>query len=298
MHQPTPSFVWPPTPLPPEPNGPPGLPVGAAGVGVGAAPSETPWRRWLRSFERVWLDPVAEPFALRAASVGWRRDEPEAYCDRCGHDVAEHEATEYGCAACRATRPPWDRFVRLGAYEPPLSLWVQEVKFTRFHALARSLGRELGRALLEAGADDGTPLVITPVPISFRRRLARGIDHAHAVAMGVGREIGAPVRPLLRRSHGPSQRAVASSARGANVRGVFRSRRGRPGAVIAGRRVVLVDDVSTSGATARACSRALLGAGVGEVWVASGSVTREAGRSGGAPERAGGGGGVVVENWA
>ena len=271
-------FVWPPLPLPEE-----GV-AGGEGVRVAVHKRATRGRRWwdaLVDFERVWLDPVAEPFARRAEAVGWKADGFEVYCDRCGHDVAAFEASEFGCARCRDMRPSWERFVRLGAYEPPLSLWVQEVKFTRHHALACALGRVLGKRLIASGAREWGDVVVTPVPTTLRRRLSRGIDHAGMLAWSAAREIGAPSRRLLRRGHRASQRSVAPSARAANVRGAIRLAARAP---VEGRRVVLVDDVSTSGATLRACARVLRAGGAAGVWVACVAVTREAGRGDGGGE--------------
>lgn len=271
-------FVWPPSPLPEE-GASPRTPddVGRASD-AGVVARRGPWRDALIAFERAWLDPVAEPFPRRAESIGWRPDGFEAYCDRCGHEVAAHEVSEFGCAACRGTRPAWDRFVRLGAYEPPLSLWIQETKFTRHHALALAMGRVLGRRVRAAGVVELGEVSVVPVPTTLRRRLVRGIDHAGMLAQGVASEIGAPVRRLLRRAHRPSQREVAPSERAANVRGAFRlARRAR----VEGRSVILVDDVSTSGATIRGCARVLRAGGATAVWVASVAVTREAGRRGG-----------------
>jgi ComF family protein len=260
-------FVWPPRSLPDHDDI---TPISAAVEPSGAV------GRWTQ-FERTWLSPVAEPLARRVADGLWAPDAPEAYCDVCGSDVGPHEASEFGCAACRDRRLPWSRFVRLGRYAPPLELWVQEVKFGAFHALGRDFGRLLGRALRDAGAlgSLGDAPVVVPLPTSFRRRMVRRIDHAGVIAQGVAQELSATCVRALRRGHRPSQRAVAPSDRAANVRGAFRAR-GKGDS----RGVVLVDDVTTSGATLRAASRELCRAGWGEVWVACVAVTP-------APERPG-----------
>ncbi|MEO1129035.1 MAG: phosphoribosyltransferase family protein [Planctomycetota bacterium] len=262
-------FVWPPRSLPDGDDEP-----------RTREPNEAPAADdvWTR-FERTWLSPVAEPLSRRIADGLWAPDAPDAFCDICGSDVGPYEASEFGCAACCARRLPWSRFVRLGRYAPPLERWVQEVKFGAFHALGRDFGRLLGCALREAGVLEslGAAPVIVPLPTSVRRRMVRRIDHAGVIAQGVARELGASLVRALRRGHRPSQRAVAPSERAANVRGAFRAR-----GVGGGRSAVLVDDVTTSGATLRAAARELRRAGWGELWVACVAVTP-------APERPGAG---------
>ena len=110
----------------------------------------------------------------------------------------------------------------------------------------------------------GMPLV--PVPLHWRRRWRRGFNQAEMLARGVGRRHGLPVRPrrLVRVRATPPQQGDAD-ARRRNVRDAFAVRRTGNGSV--GRRLLLVDDVFTTGATANACAAALLTAGAGAVGV-------------------------------
>ncbi len=227
----------------------------------------------------LWLAPQAPRLAQRMADAGWSPDAPGAWCDRCAGTVGPHEENEFGCAACRGSRLPWARAVRLGEHRGALRDWVHEVKFTRFRALGTELGRALGGQLRRAGAPrEG--VIVCPAPTSWRRRVARGIDHSGAIAHGVARELGVPMERLLSRSHRPSQTELPASRRRRNVSGAFR-RRGRAG--LAGSTVILVDDVMTTGSTARAAARALMrwrgeGSRPGAVWLA---VLASAPRSGG-----------------
>lgn len=288
-------FVWPPRPAPAEGA----VAVASAAVeehrsdaeGAGRrAAGETPLSGVVRdgvwrSVERVWLGLAAPPWRVRAAEAGWEQDSAGAYCGRCGTTVGPHEGDEAGCVTCRGRRVPWDRFVRVGEYAGLLREAVVEVKFTRWRRLGDDLGRLLGDAVLKelrgAGVDLGR-VVIVPVPTTFRRRVWRGIDHSLVIARGVSRASGLPVERLLEREHRPSQLEVAPSRRGANVAG---SMRVRVGARVAGRVVVLVDDVRTTGATMAAATRAVRRGPIGPgeeglsgVWAAVIGVTPEPGR--------------------
>lgn len=269
-------FLWPPVRYQP-PGDPPdaaALHPTAAGVdgqvGVGGSvdfeevrPSGAPTSAW-DIIEDVWLDLVAPPLPRRMAEFGWSPDPPEAYCHRCGATVGPHEATAVGCTACEGRRFPWSRLVRLGEYRPPLSLFVQEVKFTGWRRLGRELGQLLAGAVgpaLEAAGRDPDGVLVVPVPTTFFRRMARGIDHTHVLAAAVARTLHAPLRQPLRRRHRPSQLDVLPSDRASNVSGTMRLSRPRQLARVveagAGGTILVVDDVTTTGATLRATCNAL-----------------------------------------
>jgi len=119
---------------------------------------------------------------------------------------------------------------------------------------------------------------VVPVPMHWTRRVARGTSAADEIATGIARALGLPRRPLLRRGRRtPRQNEVPADGRGANVRGAFR-RRGRP----AGRRLLLVDDVCTTGATLDECRRILVEAGAAAVYAAV--IARADGRHPDAPD--------------
>lgn len=209
----------------------------------------------LRAAEERWLAPTALPLARRMGVIGWEPDGFLAFCGRCGGSVGPHEESEFGCAACRDERLPWERFVRLGEFDGPLRQWVHEVKFTRWQRLGDDLGRLLGRRMLDSGLPAGKAVVV-PMPTTWLRRTTRGIDHAGVVAHGVAAAVGGRVERLLAREHRRAQRTLSPAERLRNVSGAFR-RAGGP--ISAGGVVVLVDDVRTSGATLRAAAGALKG---------------------------------------
>jgi ComF family protein len=106
--------------------------------------------------------------------------------------------------------------------------------------------------------------VLVPVPLHPRRLRARGFNQSELLARELARRAGRPLvcGALVRRADTPPQTGLPAARRRANLRDAFAVR--RRGAV-AGRTVVLVDDVLTTGSTARACARALRQAGVSEV---------------------------------
>lgn len=254
--------------------------------------------------EREWLDVRCPDLPHRLDELGWAPDASDAYCPRCGQSV-KRDADEDGCPSCTGTRRPWRRIVRLSAYEPPMTRLIHEVKFTRWRRLGRDLGILLGTRLKEAieraRADDpGFPsrIVVVPVPSTLRRRLARGIDHSAVIARAVARTVnGRMMTNLLRRKHRPSQLSVLPSERVANMAGAITPRRKR-GRDLSGRLVIVIDDVTTTGATLRGACRAVHAAhraaanGRVEVWAGVLAVTelerdrRDRGR-GGRAERSG-----------
>ena len=271
------AFSWPPAPVAEpgavradDPRGPSVPPARVSAIGA----------LWAH-FERLALAPTVEPAAQ--AMAGFAPDDASAYCERCGATIGPYEQREFGCGACHERRLRCERVVRLGAYEGALAAWVGRLKFQRVRPYGAALGSALGAALRDAGVLEGAPrggVVVQAVPMSRRRRMGRGIDHAQVLARGVARELEAPVVRGLWRAHRPSQLDVPAGQREANVRGTIRLRRG---ASFAGRRVVLVDDVRTTGATLEAAARGVLdmrkgsqkrgSRGAASVWGAVVSVT-------------------------
>jgi ComF family protein len=157
--------------------------------------------------------------------------------------------------------PHIDLAASLGSYEGALRLAVHALKYEGRRSIASRLARLLGERcgdLLE-GAD-----AVVPVPLHPLRRWTRGFNQSEEIAGALG---APPVWKTLRRTRRtPPQASLTATAREANVHGAFAPRRaGRAAARMPGSRVVLLDDVATTGATLSACAVVLRRMGAAEV---------------------------------
>ncbi|MCU1503669.1 MAG: hypothetical protein JWM12_3023 [Ilumatobacteraceae bacterium] len=135
---------------------------------------------------------------------------------------------------------------------------VLGLKFRNRRGVARQLAAVMVRRLLPEGSQRRSADLVTWAPTSAARIAERGFDQAELLARAVARELGVPCRRLLYRAHGDPQ---AGRDRTARLTGpAFRSRAPRPGL-----RVILVDDVVTTGATLEAARQSLLAAGIADV---------------------------------
>jgi ComF family protein len=164
-----------------------------------------------------------------------------APCPACENDLERAPALPVpaGLDSCAA----------LFAYEGPARALVVALKYRGAHRLARRLGASAA-VLVDAGDID----VVTWAPASRAGRRRRGYDQGRLLARAVGRALRRPYRPLLRRAAGPPQTGRRAAGRRAGPR--LQARRS-----VAGTRVLLVDDVVTTGATLSVAAGALRAAG-------------------------------------
>jgi ComF family protein len=182
-------------------------------------------------------------------------------CAVCARPLAAHALPEdYRCGACRESPPAFDRLLALWSYRPPLDAVVQGLKFRRLDYLGSHLAAALAEGLGDrlAGFDR-----IVPVPLHWRRRLARGYNQAEKIAQPLAGLLGVPCALLLsRRRATPPQSLLGRTERLANLRRAFQVPRPQR---VRGLRILLVDDVVTTGATLDAAAGALRIAGAAAV---------------------------------
>lgn len=184
-------------------------------------------------------------------------------CDRLGiplpFDVGEGAVS----AAAVADPPEYDRARAVARFDGVMRELVHDLKFRDRHEARALFGRWLAEAGRELIADAD---LLVPVPLTRRRLLARRFNQAAILAQEVGRHATARYAPLVlgRVRSRPPQVGLSRQQRRDNVAGVFAvPSEARDG--IAGARIVLVDDVITTGATVRAAARALKKAGAARV---------------------------------
>ncbi len=209
----------------------------------------------LRGYTRV---PVCEA-CLRAPSA----HSAEFFCAQCKTPYLNSFplALDGRCALCRAGARNFDASHCFGFYEGPLRALIHLLKYEGMKPLAATLGECLSRALpLDERFD-----AVVPMPLHWVRGFQRGFNQASLLAAHLARRRGIPLINAARRIRATrSQTGLTNAQRRENVNGAFRARRGRP---LEGLRVLLVDDVMTTGATASACAGALKRAGARSVTV-------------------------------
>ncbi|MBN8891152.1 MAG: phosphoribosyltransferase [Rhodospirillales bacterium 70-18] len=209
--------------------------------------------------------PVGAPGQFCAACFRQTSFVAEPCCARCG--VPFTHAGQAGpariCLACLDHPPPWGRARAALAYDEQSRLMVLPFKYADRTDLAAALAPLMARAgaALLREAD-----LLVPVPLHRRRLAARRYNQAALLARALGRLSGVPALPdgLVRSRATQSLAGLSAGERARAVAAAF-AVRPRRAAAIAGRRVLLVDDVLTSGATCAACTRALLEGGAAGV---------------------------------
>lgn len=186
------------------------------------------------------------------------------------------------CRDCRADSPEYplrkekfqflDSFTAVWYYEGNVRRSLLRYKFYNSRNFAAGYGRLLAMKLLEAHPEGFDCL--TWVPVSPLRKLQRGYDQVELLAKAVGRELGMEPVPLVKKvRHNRPQSGISGAAkRRANVLGAYREINRQQ---IAGKRILLLDDILTTGATAGEAGRVLLTAGAKEIHCAAIAAARK-----------------------
>jgi ComF family protein len=189
----------------------------------------------------------------------------EPCCARCGVPFAStaQGGPDHLCPSCREAPPLFQRARAALRYDSQARRLLLPFKHADRTEIAVTLVPHMARAgaALLRQAD-----LLVPVPLHRRRLFARRYNQAVLLARGLGRAARKPVLPdaLVRARPTASLGAKTAAERAGEVAGAFTVRASRA-ARLAGRRVLLIDDVMTSGATANACATALLAAGAAAV---------------------------------
>lgn len=186
-------------------------------------------------------------------------------CRRCGKPLRLKSAEGVECRECGGRERGFRVARAAGLYEGEMRQLLHRFKFRQERRLAVPLGHLLAEVWRRYPELRGAT-VLVPVPLAPERLAERGFNQAADLARVLGEVVGRPVAEdaLLRAGGGLAQSRRSEARRRAAVRGAFRAF--RPG-LVAGQRVLLVDDVLTTGATAESCALALLQAGAVEVGV-------------------------------
>jgi ComF family protein len=206
-------------------------------------------------------------------------------CWRCG-EALDMEGVRFAgqfpvegllCSPCRMVPPEFERAVAYAVYEDELREMVHLLKYERMRAVAKPLGRMLARAIEMLEGEAGKDLLVIAVPLYPSKERERGYNQAVLMADAALTELKKSrpawklqaMHSVIRRVKDTrSQFELTPKGRRRNLQGAFAIANG---SMLVGREILLVDDIYTTGATARACSRALCQAGASKVWVATAS---------------------------
>jgi ComF family protein len=211
------------------------------------------------------------------------RPQTTALCRICGEALemdsvrfaAQFPAEGLLCSPCRMAPPLFERAVAYAVYERELREMIHLLKYERMRGVATLLGGRLADAMLTLRGDAAADLVVVPVPLFPGKQRQRGYNQAELLADAAIAELRR-LDPkwrlrriagvLTRRRDTESQFELTPRGRRRNLQGAFAVDAAK---LPVGCEVLLVDDIYTTGATARECSRVLRRAGARKVWVAT-----------------------------
>ena len=179
----------------------------------------------------------------------------------------EADAATGPCPYCRERKLLFDGARTVGLYQGPLRQSILRVKHPQHEALAGVLGQLLAERIQRRPFDD-LPELVVPVSMFWLTRLLRGANAAETIAASLARSLHLPLASdlLICRRYLRTQSRLTPDERRKNVRNAFRASWRYN---IAGARILVVDDVLTTGATAHDAARALRKAGAARVFVAA-----------------------------
>jgi ComF family protein len=184
-------------------------------------------------------------------------------CAQCGQPLAAPpegiRTTTHRCGTCILTPPVYDRARAVGRYAGALRDLIHALKYQRIYGLVRPLGGLLHQHF-HMYWSDSPPEALVPVPLHHSKLRVREFDQALALARHVSQGVGLPLWADVLIRHRPtlSQVGLSAAERQRNIRGAFTVRKPH---YCAGKALLLIDDVYTTGATVQECARLLRQAG-------------------------------------
>jgi len=171
--------------------------------------------------------------------------------------------------------PPFVRAVAYGLYQDRMKAAIHALKYDRLHPAARELGHMLAQAIAQLASEAPSEMLVVPIPLHRLKHAERGFNQARSLAVEALRflrkshpdwKLTLASSTLMRLKATESQAGLTPRQRRLNVRGAFTV--SDPAAVTL-KHILVVDDIFTTGATARAAAQALARAGAASVWVAT-----------------------------
>ncbi|MBI2982444.1 MAG: ComF family protein [Deltaproteobacteria bacterium] len=191
---------------------------------------------------------------------------PASRCPQCARPYFDTSSngTIHLCGDCLVSKPPYRQVYALGLYQGLLSDLIGRMKYRKEERLADFLGESLAEAL---GKETIQADLIVPVPLHPARLRERGFNQASRIAETLGKLLGIGLEKydLVRHRETPHQTTLPREERLKNLKDAFKIMRPEK---FDGKKLLLVDDVYTTGATSTASTAALLKAGAKEVAVA------------------------------
>jgi competence protein ComFC len=187
-------------------------------------------------------------------------------CEVCGQAIASMAPNEEGALVCRVCQQKTYAFERArsyGIYDGRLVRAILLLKWERMDPLGAWFAERLAEIVLRESGKLAADVVV-PVPLHRDRERERGYNQAGLISKPLARRLGLPHKAvlLMRTRPRPNKQVLSLEERWESVRGAFAT---RPGSQVDKKRVLLVDDVMTTGATLDACARALLESGAKSV---------------------------------
>ena len=232
-----------------------------------------------------WLSPVLNLFFPQRCIFcnGDRKGGGEYLCGPCMEDIGfihspmcficgvpadisyDYPQDEFTCGVCRQSPYKFDRAQSLGHYDTVLRQLIDHFKYKKQLRVLADIDFLLEKYFFDCGKEYAD-FTVSPIPLHFSKMKERGFDQAFLLARQVAGVLHAPLESaLLRRVTATSAQATKTKTeRAQNIKGAFEVNRPEQ---VAGKNILLVDDVFTTGATANEAAKILKKAGAGKVYI-------------------------------